>query len=84
MDQPILPYFLTVVDDATKRKVGNQELLGFYQYDDEGVKAERVTLVDHGVLKNFEMSRSPIAGFPHSNGHGRRQLGQPQYRGKAT
>ena len=73
--EPILPDFLTIYDDATQRKVGNQELLGYYQYDDEGVKAERVTLVDHGVLKNFEMSRSPIAGFPHSNGHGRRQLG---------
>ncbi len=73
--EPILPDFLTIVDDATQRKVGKQELLGFYQYDDEGVVAERVTLVDHGVLKNFEMSRSPIAGFPESNGHGRRQLG---------
>ena len=73
--EPILPEFLTIYDDATQRKVGNQELLGFYQFDDEGVKAERVTLVDHGVLKDFEMSRSPIAGFPHSNGHGRRQLG---------
>ncbi|HEY4977977.1 MAG TPA: metallopeptidase TldD-related protein [Candidatus Acidoferrum sp.] len=75
VNQPILPDFLTIYDDATQRKVGNQELLGFYQFDDEGVKAERVTLVDHGVLKNFEMSRSPIAGFPSSNGHGRRQLG---------
>jgi TldD protein len=73
--EPILPDFLTIYDDATQRKVGNQELLGYYQYDDEGVKAERVTLVDHGVLKDFEMSRSPIAGFPHSNGHGRRQMG---------
>ena len=73
--EPILPDFLTIVDDATQRKVGNQELLGYYQYDDEGVLAERVTLVDHGVLRDFEMSRSPIAGFPHSNGHGRRQLG---------
>ncbi len=75
VNQPILPDFLTIYDDATQRKVGNQELLGFYQFDDEGVKAERVTLVDHGILKNFEMSRSPIAGFPNSNGHGRRQLG---------
>jgi TldD protein len=34
-----------------------------------------VVLVDHGVLKNFEMSRSPLIGFPHSNGHGRAQMG---------
>jgi len=73
--EPILPDFLSVVDDATMKKVGNQELLGYYQYDDEGVVAQRVVLVDHGVLKTFEMSRSPLVGFPHSNGHGRRQMG---------
>jgi TldD protein len=71
----ILPPFLTVIDDTTRRKVNDQELLGFYEFDDEGVPAQRVVLVDHGVLKNFEMSRSPIDGFPKSNGHGRRQLG---------
>jgi len=73
--EQILPEFLTVVDDATMKKLGKQDLLGYYQYDDEGVVAQKVTLVDHGVLKNFEMSRSPLVGFPHSNGHGRRQIG---------
>ena len=32
-------------------------------------------LVDKGVLKTFLMSRSPLINIPHSNGHGRRQLG---------
>ncbi|HEY2457322.1 MAG TPA: metallopeptidase TldD-related protein [Candidatus Acidoferrum sp.] len=73
--EPILPSFLSVVDDATMKKLGKEDLLGYYQYDDEGVKAQRVVLVDHGVLKNFEMSRSPLADFPNSNGHGRRQIG---------
>ena len=73
--EPIFPDFLSVVDDATMKKLGKQDLLGYYQYDDEGVGAQRVVLVDHGVLKNFEMSRSPLVGFPHSNGHGRRQMG---------
>jgi TldD protein len=73
--EPILPDFLSIIDDATRKKVGNQDLLGYYQYDDEGVIAQQVVLVDHGVLKNFEMSRSPLVGFPHSNGHGRRQIG---------
>ena len=75
VDQPILPSFLSIVDDTTKKKLGGEDLLGYYQFDDEGVPAQRVTLVDHGVLKNFEMSRSPLVGFAHSNGHGRRQLG---------
>src|SRR4029077_11030159 len=73
--QPILPDFLSIVDDTTMKKLGPQDLLGYLQFDDEGVPAQRVTLVDHGVLKNFEMSRSPLVGFPRSNGHGRRQLG---------
>ena len=72
---PILPSFLSIVDDTTMRKLGSEDLLGYYQFDDEGVPAQRITLVDHGVLKNFEMSRSPLVGFPTSNGHGRRQLG---------
>jgi predicted Zn-dependent protease len=75
VDEPILPDFLSIVDDTTMKKLGSTDLLGYYEYDDEGVKAHRVTLVDHGVLKDFEMSRSPLVGFPHSNGHGRRQLG---------
>ncbi|MGH7994695.1 MAG: metallopeptidase TldD-related protein, partial [Limisphaerales bacterium] len=73
--EPILPGFLSIVDDATMKRLGPQELLGYFKFDDEGVPAQPVTLVDHGILRNFEMSRSPLVGFPHSNGHGRRQLG---------
>jgi len=75
VDEPILPEFLSVVDDPTMKKLGKQDLLGYFQFDDESVAGQRVVLVDHGVLKSFEMSRSPLVGFPHSNGHGRRQLG---------
>jgi TldD protein len=73
--EPLLPEFLSIIDDTTMKKLGNQDLLGYYQFDDEGVAAQRVVLVDRGILKDFEMSRSPIVGFPHSNGHGRRQIG---------
>jgi TldD protein len=73
--QPILPDFITVRDDPTTKEINGQVLLGYYPFDDEGVPAQNVILVDHGVLKNFLLSRSPIVGFPHSNGHGRRQLG---------
>jgi len=73
--EPILPDFLSIVDDPTTKKEGHDDLLGYYRFDDEGVSSHEVILVDHGTLKNFEMSRSPLADFPHSNGHGRRQLG---------
>lgn len=75
LGEKVLPDFLSVDFDATLRKVGNVDLNGWYEYDDEGVAARPVRLVDKGVLKAFLMSRSPIDGFVHSNGHGRRQPG---------
>lgn len=75
--QLLLPNFISIVDDPTAAKLGPTVLLGNYPYDDEGIAAQKVTLVDHGVLRNFEMSRQPLNGFPQSNGHGRRQVGLP-------
>ena len=46
-----------------------------HDYDDEGVKARRVNVVSSGVMQNLLMSRTPIDGFPASNGHGRAQPG---------
>ena len=71
----VLPDFLSVIFAPTRRKAAGVDLNGWYDYDDEGVKARPVTAVDKGVLKTFLMSRSPIKGFPQSNGHGRRQPG---------
>ena len=73
--EQILPEFISIVDDPTQARLGSSILLGNYPFDDEGVAAQRVTLVDKGILRNFEMSRQPIVGFPSSNGHGRRQVG---------
>lgn len=67
----ILPAFLTVYDDPTRESYAGKDLNGTYHYDSEGVPGERVTLVESGVLRNFLLSRAPIAGFPKSNGHGR-------------
>ena len=73
--QPVLPEFLSVVFDPTLRKAAGEDLNGWYQYDDEGVKARKVTVVDKGILKTFLMSRAPSIGLANSNGHGRRQAG---------
>ncbi len=73
--EQILPEFISIYDDPTRPRLDNQVLLGHYSYDDEGVAAQRVTLVEDGVLRGFLMSRSPLTGFPQSNGHGRRQVG---------
>jgi predicted Zn-dependent protease len=73
--KPILPDFLSVADDPTVDTFGSTWLSGSYQYDDEGQKAERVDLIQDGVLKTFLMSRLPIASFGASNGHGRAESG---------
>ena len=73
--EPIMPDFISIVDDPTMRRLNKDVLLGYYPFDDEGVPSQRVLLVDKGILKNFEMSRQPLKEFPVSNGHGRRQLG---------
>jgi TldD protein len=73
--EQILPDFISIKDDPTEAALDKQMLLGNYAFDDEGVPAQNVQLVDHGVLKTFLMSRSPLVNIPQSNGHGRRQLG---------
>ena len=73
--EAVLPEFLSVVDDPTLARFGDIDLRGFYRYDDEGIPAQRVELIKDGVLKTFLMSRSPLPGFDHSNGHGRREPG---------
>jgi TldD protein len=75
VNQSVLPDFLSVYSDPNQREIAHTEMLGFYPFDDEGVRAQRVTVVQNGILKAFLMSRTPISGFDHSNGHGRRQQG---------
>jgi len=71
VNKRILPKFINVYDDPTMETFKGVQLNGFYRVDDEGVPSRRVTLVKNGVLKDFLMSRTPIKGFVHSNGHGR-------------
>jgi len=75
VNQPVLPSFLSVYDDPTLGSLNGVPLAGSYSQDDEGVPAQRVPLIQDGILKNFLMSRMPIANFAQSNGHGRHQAG---------
>lgn len=70
----VLPDFLTVVDDPRQQKLEGLTLAGSYDVDDEGVKAEPLTVIDKGVLTNYLLGREPIKDFLHSNGHGRTAL----------
>lgn len=69
----VLPPFITLVDDPTLIEKDGIPVNGYYLYDDEGVRAQRVTLVENGVLKSFIVSRHPVEGFLQSTGHGRAQ-----------
>lgn len=71
----VLPGFLSVISDPTRRRAGDTDLLGYYRYDDEGVAARPVPIVEKGIMKTFLMSRAPVPGIDKSNGHGRRQAG---------
>ncbi len=73
---PVLPSFLSVVDDPTLRSFEGHALLGAYKVDDEGVPVTPVNIVEHGKLTNYLIGREPVKDFPESNGHGRAALGQ--------
>jgi TldD protein len=67
----VLPDFISVYDDPTISTLAGKPLFGNYNLDDEGVKAQRVSLVEKGQLVSYLMGRQPIRDFPASNGHGR-------------
>lgn len=73
--QRIVPEFISVTDDPTRSRWGDLPLNGFYLFDEEGQPAQKVNLVEKGVLRSFLQGRSPIKGFAASNGHGRAQPG---------
>jgi len=75
--KPVLPFFLTILDDPTRHALGPVSLNGYYRFDDQGVPGQRTTLVDKGILKTFLLSRAPVSGAPpRSNGHGRSSPGR--------
>lgn len=77
VDHQVLPRYINIYFDPTQKEYQGQALSGSYIYDDEGVAAERVQVVDKGVLRNFLMSRKPVKGYGPSNGHGRAMAGLP-------
>lgn len=69
LGQRILPTFISVVDDPLTTKFADKKILSAYTVDDDGVKAQKITLVDKGILKALAMSRSPSREIKQSNGH---------------
>jgi TldD protein len=71
VDSRVLPATVSLVDDPLLKDFKGSPLMGGYTVDEEGVPAQKVTLVEQGKLKNLLMSRRPGPDFDKSNGHGR-------------
>src|SRR5436309_9520832 len=67
----VLPSTVTLVDDPGAKEFKGTPLVGGYGVDDEGVRGQKVTLVENGTMKGELMSRRPGPDFEQSNGHGR-------------
>jgi PmbA/TldA metallopeptidase C-terminal domain len=77
--QRVLPTTVSLVDDPTLSSFQGQPLIGNYAIDAEGVPAQRVSIVENGMLHDLLMSRRPGPSFEVSNGHARSaMLSDPQ------
>lgn len=71
LDLRILPRSFDVYDDPRPERFGKTLLAGAYEYDDEGVPATRVSIVEDGKLKNLVAGRAPTRKVKGSTGHAR-------------
>ena len=67
----VLPDWFDVFDDPTQTAWQGRPLLGHYDFDFQGVRPQRVSLIEKGILKGFLATRQPIKNALKSNGHGR-------------
>src|SRR5437667_190899 len=67
----VLAPSVTLVDDPGAKEFKGSRLVGGYTVDEQGVRGQKITLVENGVLKGELMSRRPGSDFEQSNGHGR-------------
>lgn len=65
----VLPEFLSVSAVPSVKEYKSLKLIGNYDIDEQGVKAEDVVLVKDGFLKNLLSARVPTKRIKASNGH---------------
>lgn len=71
LNSRVLPQGVSLVDDPAAKEFQGKPLIGQYDVDEDGVRGQRVALVEDGTLHSLLMSRRPGPDFNHSNGHGR-------------
>ena len=75
LHQKVMPENFSIISDPLK------ETWNFgYTFDDEGVKSQRTTLINHGVLERFLSTRTQRPGAYTPNGHARGNLRLPSAR----
>lgn len=67
----ILPRSFQIYDDPKPQTFKEKVVGGSYDFDDEAVGAQRVAIVEKGILKNLLSSRAPTRKVSQTNGHGR-------------
>jgi hypothetical protein len=67
----VLPTWMSLRDDGSRKEWNGAKLAGFYEADLEGVVPAPVTLVEKGILKSYLTTRQPVKGASGSNGHAR-------------
>lgn len=67
----VLPRSFQVVDDPGPEWFEGTILAGAYTYDDEAVRATRVSLVENGILQTLLSGRAPTRKIKRTTGHGR-------------
>jgi predicted Zn-dependent protease len=80
----VLAPLLSIIDDPTARDGAGKALIGGYKIDDEGVPAQKVGVIQDGILKTLLTSRTPSAKGQVSNGHARRTGEGGAFHGSAT
>jgi len=69
VNRRVFPPFVRVVDDPRAEAWNGVRLAGHMPVDDEGVPAQRITLVKEGRLRTLPMSRQPSKKITTTNGH---------------
>jgi TldD protein len=75
--QRVTKAFLSVTSDPGAKEYKGAPIFGSYAVDDDGVRGQKVSLIENGVLKTFCMSRIPTRHIKKSNGHSRDGVGGP-------
>lgn len=75
LNERIVSEIISIEDDPRLTEFDGTPLIGSYTHDSQGIAAQRVSLVENGILRNFLLSRQPVLDFTKSNGHGRAQPG---------